>query len=177
MKNGGFKQFKTHIWSYIEYHTGAIFHAPDSTLKKIDDLQTHFLRELGLSPAQAFEDHNFAPLCLRRDIGMLGMLHKRVLGKCHPIFMKLLHFHVDIFGTLRPGEHTRQLYGHLLEVQYQHGLHFRSVFAMVYVYNRFPQHVVDCTNVTSFQRCLTLLARIECQNNNDRWMNRFSCRD
>ena len=31
-----------------------------------------------------FLDYNFAPPCLRRDIGLLGFVHKRVLGQCHP---------------------------------------------------------------------------------------------
>ena len=73
-------QFKTHVWGLIEIHQGAIFHAAATHLNKLDHLQDSFLRELGISCEEAFIKFNFAPVCLRRDIGILGMLHKRVLG-------------------------------------------------------------------------------------------------
>ena len=88
----------------------------------------------------------------RRNIGALGLLHKRVLGLSHPIFQNLLPFHADVFGSLRQGEHTRQLYGHVLIVQAQHSLHARSIFGMVYVYNRLPQELVDCATIASFSK-------------------------
>ena len=40
-----------------------------------------------------FFEISFAPPSLRRDIGILGMFHKRVLGLAHPIFNRLLPFH------------------------------------------------------------------------------------
>ena len=138
--------------------------------------QRHFLHELDVTPEQAFIDHNFAPPNLRRDIGILGLLHKRVLGISHPIFFELLPFHADVFGSLRTGEHNKQLYGHILEVQFQHALHFRSIFAMVYVYNRLPQEVVDCTSVSMFQRSLTLKARKLCRDGDPNWTCSVSCR-
>ena len=170
-------QFKTHVWGHMEYQNGAIFHASDYILQKLDNVHTHFLTELGLSQAQAFEDYNFAPPCLRRDIGMLGMLHKRVLGQGHPIFQELLPFHLDARGYLHAGQHSKQLYGHLMEIQFHHGFFFRSIFAMVYVYNRLPQHVVDCTTISEFQAKLTLIAKMACQLGDPKWMGRFSCRD
>ena len=60
-------------------------------------------------------EYNFAPPSVRRDIGILGLLHKRILGKSHPVFQKLLPFH-DVVGVSRPNKHTRQLYGHILNV-------------------------------------------------------------
>ena len=62
----------------------------------------------------AFLNYNFASPILRRNIGMLGFLHKRVLGLSHPNIQKLLPFHEDVFGSLRAGEHDKQLYGHIL---------------------------------------------------------------
>ena len=58
-------QFKTHIWGLMEMNIGVLFHAARSLLNKLDDAQDHFLRELGLPPAQAFGNYNFAPSCLR----------------------------------------------------------------------------------------------------------------
>ena len=85
-------QFKTHVWGLLEYQTGAYFHASSYLLKKFDSAQRGFLEELQVDEATAFIAHNFAPPTLRRNIGILGLLHKRVLGKAHPVFKKLLPF-------------------------------------------------------------------------------------
>jgi len=110
-------QFKTHMWSLMEYHSGAIFHASDTLLERLDSAQRGFLQEIGMSPEIVFVEHNFAPRRLRRNIDMLGFLHKRVLELSHPNIQKFLSFHADVFGSLRAGEHDKQLYGHILEVQ------------------------------------------------------------
>ena len=160
----------------VETHSGAISHAPDYLLDKFDSAQRHFLNEVGVTETEAFKEYNFAPPKFRRDIGVLGFLHKRVLGKNHPDIQRLLPFHFDVFGSLRPGEHDKQLYGHILDVQQQHSLHSRSIFGMVYVYNRLPQNVVNCKTVSTFQRHLTLEAREKCQDGNENWIHSFSCR-
>ena len=145
-------------------------------LERLDSAQRGFLHEIGMSLEIAFVEHNFAPPRLRRNIGMLGFLHKRVLGLSHPNIQKLLPFHADVFGSLRAGEHDNQLYGHILEVQQQQSLHRRSVFGMVDVYNRLPQHVVNYPTISVFQRHLTLEARKLCQDGNSTWIDSFSCR-
>ena len=50
---------------------------------------------------------------LRRDIGILGLLQKRVLGKAHPVFQELLPFHRDIYDYIRKGvaEHDKAVKG------------------------------------------------------------------
>ena len=169
-------QFKTHIWSIMEQHNGAIFHASASMLEKLDSMQKRFLDEIGMSEQEAFLKCNFATPALRRNIGVLGLLHKRVLGKCHPIFQRLLPFHRDIFGSLRPAEHDRQLYGHIMEVDRQQNLHDRSIFAMVYVYNKLPQHAVECNDVSSFQHVLTLMVREKCEQGDSDWQLLFNAR-
>ncbi len=126
-------QFKTHVWGIVETHCGAIFHACDYLLGNLDSAQRHFLNEVGVTEAEAFKEYNFAPPKFRRAIGVLGFLHKRVLGKSHPDIQKLLPFHFDVFGSLRPGEHDKQLYGHIMDVQQQHSLHSRSIFGMAYL--------------------------------------------
>ena len=73
-------QFKTHIWGVMECHSGGLFHVSDTALQKLDQVHYHFLRELGVDARQAFTEFNFAPPILRRNIGILGLLHKRVLG-------------------------------------------------------------------------------------------------
>ena len=135
-----------------------------------------FLTELHTDEASAFLEFNFAPPTLRRNIGILGLLHKRVLGKSHPVFEKILPFFVQIFGELRPGEHNKQLYNHFLETQYQPQLFRRSIFGMVHIYNSLPQNVVDCPCVSSFQTALTMIARQRCEDLHPRWQHTFSCR-
>ena len=65
---------------------GAIFHASTSLFERLDSVQRGFLHELDISPDAAFDEYNFAPPNLRRDIGVLGLMHKRVLGIAHPIY-------------------------------------------------------------------------------------------
>ena len=77
------QQFKAHIWGYFEYISGSVNHAMDSLLNKFDQVQNSFLRELGLSPEMAFLEYKFAPVTLRRDIGLLGFVHKCVVGNSH----------------------------------------------------------------------------------------------
>ena len=100
-------QCKTHIWGIVEQHTEAIFHASDHVLEKIDRVQSHFLRDLDMTEKAAFLEFNFAPPKLRRNIGILGLLHKRILGRAHPIFDHLFPFHAHRYGELRPVEHTK----------------------------------------------------------------------
>ena len=143
-------QFKTHIWSHMEMHSGGIFHAASSLLDKIDGTQRRFLRELGISQSQAFLDFNFAPPSLRRNIGLLGLLHKRVLGKCHPSFELLLPWHSERFPEGRGHGHNKQLYGHWCEITCHDALYARSIFSVCDVYNNLPQHVVDASESMFF---------------------------
>ena len=55
-------------------------------IPNIDDVYYKFLRELDVIPSDAFMVFVFAPPNLRRNIGILGLLHKRMIGKCHPPF-------------------------------------------------------------------------------------------
>ena len=70
----------------MEAHSGGIFHAATSILAQFDNSQRHFVEEIGETEANVFLKFNFAPPTLRRNIAMLGMIHKKVLGKCHASF-------------------------------------------------------------------------------------------
>jgi len=153
------QQFKTHVWCHMEIHNGALFHAAPSLLEKLDQVQNSFLRVLGISPAEAFLDLHFAPPQLRRNIGILGLLHKRVLGKCHPSYEQLLPWYVQRFPGGRGHGHNKQLYGHWVEASAHPALFARSIFAVTDVYNNLPQHVVDAPSVGCFQNYLTRLSK------------------
>ena len=73
--------YKSQVLSYIEYRTPGIYHACNSHLDRLDATQTRFLKELGVSDTEALMNFGLAPLRLRRDIAMLGIIHRCVLGK------------------------------------------------------------------------------------------------
>jgi hypothetical protein len=102
----------------MEVHVGGIFHATSTRLDKIDHEQDRFLRELGISAENTFEEFNFAPPRLRRNIGILGLLHKRVLGLCHPSFDRLLPWYSSRFQPARGHGHNKTLYGHNCETSH-----------------------------------------------------------
>ena len=67
-------------------------HALDSVLSVIDRIQHRCCRELGISELQALEWYRLPPLPTRRDIAMLGLMHRRVLGLGPVQFHDLLPF-------------------------------------------------------------------------------------
>ena len=68
--------FKCHVLSFIEGATPAIYDAATSVLKPLDDIQDSFLAEIGISRFESLRDFSLAPLSMRRDIAMLGLLWK-----------------------------------------------------------------------------------------------------
>ena len=140
-----------------------------------NSIQHHFPPEIGIDIRKAFIGFNCAPPMLRRNIDVLGFLHKGVLGKCYSVCQKMVSFHRDVFGSMRPSEDDKQLYGYILVINNLHALHSRSVFGMVYMYNRLPQDLVDCATASVLQKGLTLTARSKCQSGDLNWMHCFSC--
>ena len=167
-------QYKTHIWGLVEINCGGYFHAARSLLDKVGQVQISFLRKLGLTEKEKKLEHNFAPTVLRRNIAMLGVLHKRVLGICHKSFERLLPWRSSRFDVPRGCGHNKQLYGHRLEVTHERTLFFRSIFAMVDVYNNLPQSVIDAKCIKSFQQKLTDIVRERCQSDKASWQLYFS---
>ena len=170
-------QYKIHIWSFTEYINGCIYHAAPSHLEKIDKLQEHFLHELQSNAAHAFKQENFAPPTLRRDIGMLGLIHKRVLGLAHPAFDSLLPFQPHSFYVANAGNifirHDKQIYNHNMECS-NNAVFQRSIFGLVYLYNRLPQRIIDKNSVSMFQSELTSIAKRRCHDNIEGWQYSFN---
>ena len=73
--------YKSKVLSFVESRTAGIYHACSTHLGKVDALQTRFLRDRGISEKEALMSFGLAPLCVRRDIAMLGLIHRSVLGK------------------------------------------------------------------------------------------------
>ena len=73
--------YKSRLLSYVEYRSAALYHATDTVLKPLDAVQTRFLKALDCTELEALTVFNLAPLAARRDMAMLGMIHRTVLGK------------------------------------------------------------------------------------------------
>ena len=131
------------------------------------------MRELAISEGDAFIVHRLAPLSLRRDIALLGMLHKRVLGICHPCFADLFPFApVPTDGDVHYG-HDKQLDNFSDDSINRGTLWKRSIFALIHVYNRVPQHIIDLMNVSKFQAALTKIVRTRYENGHADWKHTF----
>ena len=159
--NSLFEQFKMHVWSHFEYHNGAIIMAKNADRERIDRMQRGFLYQLGSNDTSAFVDFNFAPPSLRRAIAMLGFIHKRVQGTCHPALVKDLPFVSDRSYTF----HSKTLESHFNQVRAYRGLYNTSLWSYVLIYNRLPQGLIEQETVKSFQSKLTHIAKVRAQGN------------
>ena len=81
--------YKSHVLSFLEYRTPAVYHATREVLQNLDNVQTRFLSDVGVDEITALMEFNLAPLRTRRDIAMLGMLHRAKLGLGPPQFREL----------------------------------------------------------------------------------------
>ena len=146
----------------------------------LDKLFADFLHEINLDSRTAFLDFRLAPLCLRRDIAMLGFLHKCVLGFAHPALCRLFpsvpaeQSQRNYSTRLASRRHNKQL---LERCQGPHiDMLGRSIFGLTRVYNLLPQEVVLSTSVKDFQHKLTVLARTACERCERKWSSIFSPR-
>ena len=72
--------YKSKVLAYIEGKTPAINHAAQSALQRVDNIQEQFMRSAGLTDIEAICGFRLAPLCSRRDMALLGVIHRTVLG-------------------------------------------------------------------------------------------------
>lgn len=77
--------YKSHVLSYIEYRTAAFHFASSSALAPLDAAQSRLLRAVHISDFDALMYFWLAPLGTRRDMSMLGIIHRSVLGKRPPL--------------------------------------------------------------------------------------------
>ena len=134
-----------------------------------DRLLSSFLRDIHLIEEVAFLDYNLAPLSLRRDIGVLGFLHKRVFGHCHPALCDFLPFDVR-----HSTWHDKQLQSNLESVIAFHPMYHRSLWGAILIYNRLFQALFDSATVKDFQKQLTQIARSRCMQSAPDWQQSFS---
>ena len=172
-----FLLFKSHILSYLEYRTPAIYHAAATVLDPIDRILRSFLRDLCVPEIDALLSFNLAPLAARRDIAMLGLIHRTVLGEGPPHFSQW--FRIESEQQLRRSERqARNTVDPLksLPVGRSLGLIKRNAFGLIPVYNLLPNDIVRRDSVQEFQRVLTNLMKDVASSNNPNWPVLFSPR-
>lgn len=74
-----FRLYKARILSFVESRTAGLHNAAPSVLQVIDRIQRRFLNEVHVSEKDALLKWRLAPLRCRRDIAMLGLLHRVAL--------------------------------------------------------------------------------------------------
>ena len=169
-------QFKTHVLGILECNTGGIYHATSTVLAPLDRLFRTFVHALNLDIDQVFLEFNLAPLGLRRDIAMLGFLHKCNLPGAHEHILELFPR-----SPHRPrGHHDKQLGSVLTSFAgqiFQVEMWKRSVLYLVHVYNALPQRIVDAPSVCRFQTLLTEVARKLARQRRLGWQTFLSARE
>ena len=168
--------YKSHILSFIEGATPAIYHAAPGVLKIIDDTQESFLHQIEMSQQEAFLEFNLAPLGVRRDIAMLGILYKVCHNKAPPPLQGLFQHcggRTLTSYSFRTSDvlHDKALHdpvepGHPLIIR-------RSIYGLVKVFNRLPQHFVDSKTTQEFQRRLQNCAKDAASENAIDWQLMF----
>ena len=164
--------YKSHILSYVEYRTAAIAHAATTTLHTIDRVQDRFLREIGLPRRDALLYFRLAPLPVRRDIAILGVLHRCALG-LGPVQLQAL-FQID--GEAAPARARRHRI-HLRDISDVRWPDYalRSILGAVRLYNLLPDFVIAADSVKLFQRRLQQLVCC-CARACDSWESLLSWR-
>ena len=131
--------YKAQILSYSEYRTTGIYHARKELLSPVDNVQRRLLRDIGVSEEDALLHFGLAPLEARRDMAMLGMIHRAVLRKGPRQLQQLLHKKGNRRVTVPKSTS---------------GLHLvkRSVFGLAPVYNGLPADIRGADEVKGFQK-------------------------
>ena len=137
--------YKVHLLSFLEYRTPAIYHATREVLARLDSVQSRFLQNAGISEIDAVVHFHLVPLSVRRDIAMLGVIHRAVLGK----------------GPLHFQEHfliASQMWRKVVDTRasLKHPIIKRSVLGLVVIYNMLPASCVTLIACSSSSaRCKT----------------------
>ena len=164
--------YKCHVLSYLESSTPALYHASKTTLDPLDNLQRRFLREVGgVTPDATLCNLNLAPLNSRRDIAMLGLIHRAALRQGPQHFREWFVPAPPAPTTLVTRRSTRahrwQLHD-LVDSDHTELLK-RSVFGLIRVYNELEQNIVDTRSVKEFQHNLQNKLKQLAENNTEGW--------
>ena len=119
-----------------------------------------------------------APLQMRRDIGMLGVIHRSVIAEGPRQFSKYFvrdHQCTHPNGRKANRTHDKQLQTHrrgrFLDVM------SHSLLGLVDIYNMLPQYTVEAPTVSEFQKRLQLMAMEMASSDEPGWPGVYSPRN
>ena len=164
-------QYKIHVLTVLEFPTPAVYHATNTALDNLEKVQRHFWHELGLSKGESLAQFNLAPLDTRRDVALLGLVHRTVLGEGPPNFARWFFIIAEQrhhYTTRRQAAlHNKQFYD--LPGSVHTELLRRSPLGLVRMHNRLAQDVVDADSTSSFQAKLQTLVKEGALRREENW--------
>ena len=134
--------YKAHLLNFLEYGTPAIYHATRTVLRRLDALQSGFLKDIGINEVTALVNVRLAPLSTRRDIAMLGLIHRTTMGKGPQQFQFFFRKTSDGRSLIDP---RRESASPMIK---------RSALGLVAVYNMLPPRLLAEKSVSAFQKRL-----------------------
>ena len=175
-RNETMNLYKSQVLSYIESSIPGYYHAATTVLAPIDRVQRRLLRELALSEEVALERYKLAPLSARRDMAMLGLLHRVVLGEVSEQLRALFPIRPFTTDTTRPTTRldVRRHKFQFVEPTFHTDVLKRSIFGLTVVYNLLPSKVVESKSIKSFQSLLQLALRRAAANGIENWQRIFA---
>ena len=168
---------KSHILSFVEYRTPGVYHASTSVLAELDRVQEQFVRQLDLSEEDAFMHFNLAPLCVRRDVAILGFIHRAAIRQGPQHLWRF--FRLDSCAPpRRSARRDRRHSMHLAEWPGVRHLDImrRSALGAIRVYNLLPADAVTTNSISDFQTRLTDIVRDRVVASDYRWKHVLSPR-
>ena len=164
--------YKSHVIPFVEYRTAAIYHARRDVLVRLDRVQDKFLEDVGISSQDSWLHFNLAPLAPRRDMAMLGLIHRAVLKKGPEHFQQF--FRVTDTGGI--GRHRFTLLDKPTAQGGPSNLRTRSALGLIPVYNLLPGKAVEQQSVSAFQASLQRLLEDRASGGAPEWAQLFSPR-
>ena len=128
--------YKCHIMSFIEFRTPGIAHAASTVLAPLDHILDHFLHGICMAKNEALMRCHLAPLSVRRDIALLGVIHRGALGLGPPALRHAFVRDVEPPPPRAPRRHARHLIDPCAVNWPDYAL--RSVLGGVRLYNLLP---------------------------------------
>ena len=167
--------YKSRVLSYLEYRTPAVYHACRTVLDRLDAVQRSFIREIGISAEEALLQFNLAPLEARRDIAMLGVIHRAVLKQGPAHLHKFFRVQVPQPPVACTRQATRRHGKQLVDLRSVGSLEIvsRSAHGLVAVYNLLPADVVDLGCVSAFQAVLQCMLKDRASQGAEGWACMF----
>ena len=111
---------------------------------------------MGVDDIPALTEFNLAPLAARRDIVMLGLAHRTILGKGPKQFQE--YFKRD--ETYRLEDPRKTIGGEMVK---------RSALGLVAIYNLLPDDMKKAADVKNFQRELQSLMKSRAETGCEDW--------